>query len=204
MSLVKTAGIVVVGLVLGTGTTMFLLMKATDKYVARLTSMRAEAEEAKQPEKPWDFWTIEMENLAAELKDEKARLKQREDMLAQREARVAVDQQELEKTRKQLLVLRSSIDQRLIEVGEGESANLKKLAQTYSALSPKAALAIYKEMDDVTVVKLLSLMKTDVVRQTLEEMSRQSALDPAMAKRAAALSDKLRLLKAAKPAPSGN
>jgi flagellar motility protein MotE (MotC chaperone) len=203
MSLVKTAGIVVVGLVLGTGTTMFLLAKATNSYIARLAAFKAEAEEAKQPEKPWDFWTIEMENLSNELKEEKARLKQREDALAQREATVVNEQKELAKTRKQLEALRVAIDQRLIEVSEGEAANLKQLAATYSGMNPKAALAIYKEMDDTTLVKLLSLMKKDVVKQTFEEMSRQSAADPALAKRAATLSEKLRLLKTAKPqAPS--
>lgn len=204
MSLVKTIGIVTVGLVLGTGTTMFLLMKATNTYVARLAAMRAEAEEAKQPEKPWDFWTIEMENLSSELKEEKARLKQREEMLRQGENRLASDKLELEKTRKQLETLRASIDQRLIEVSEGEKANLKKLAQTYSSLTPKASISIFKEMDDVLVVKLLSLMKADTVKLILEEMSRQSVSDPAMAKRAASLSDKLRLLKSAPTPAPGN
>jgi flagellar motility protein MotE (MotC chaperone) len=204
MSLVKTIGIVTVGLVLGTGTTMFLLMKATNTYVARLVAMRAEAEEAKQPEKPWDFWTIEMENLSSELKEEKARLKQREEMLRQGENRLASDKLELEKTRKQLETLRASIDQRLIEVSEGEKANLKKLAQTYSSLTPKASISIFKEMDDVLVVKLLSLMKPDTVKLILEEMSRQSVSDPGMAKRAALLSDKLRLLKSAPATAPGN
>ena len=204
MSLVKTVGIVAVGLVLGTGTTLFLLVKATDSYVARLAALRAESEEAKQPEKPWDFWTIEMENLSSELREEKARLKQREDILKQGEDRLASEKMELEKTRKQLESLRTSIDQRLIEVSEGEMANLKKLSQTYSAINPKAALSIFKEMDDTLVVKLLSLMKTDTVKLILEEMSRQSVSDPAIAKRAAALSEKLRLIKPAKPAAPGN
>lgn len=204
MSLVKTVGIVAVGLVLGTGTTMFLLMKATNSYVVRLASMRAEAEEAKQPDKPWDFWTIEMENLSSELKDEKARLKQRQDMLDQREATLAAERLELEKTRRQLENLRTTIDQRLIEVSEGEAANLKKLAQTYSTLTPKAAIAIYKEMDDVLLVKLLSLMKSDTVKTTFEEMVRQSAADPSLSKRVAVLSEKLRLMKSAKQAAPPN
>ena len=43
-------------------------------------------------------------------------------------------------------------------------------------------------------------MKTDTVGPLFEEMSRQAAADPAAAKRAAVLTEKLRLYKAAKPA----
>jgi hypothetical protein len=50
-------------------------------------------------------------------------------------------------------------------------------------------------MDDTMVVKLLSLMKTDVVSTLFEEMSKQAAADPVLARRIAALTEKLRLLK---------
>lgn len=202
MSVVKTAGLVVVGIVLATGTSMFVLMKASDTYVARVIALKEEAEAAKQPEKPWDFWTIEIENLAAELREEKQRLQTYEETLQQREQRLNAEARELDKTRKQLEALRATIDQRLIEVTQDEMANLKKLAQTYASLSPKASLPIYKEMTDDMLVKLLSLMKADVVKATFEEMSKQSAIDPALAKRAALLSERLRLIKPAnKPAP---
>jgi Tfp pilus assembly protein PilN len=193
-NLVKTIGLVVVGLVLGTGTTFFMLSKATSSFVARALEAKAHAKEALAPEKPWDFWTVEMENLASELKDDKARLKQREDLIAQREARLQVEKQEIEKMRKQLETLRSTIDSRLIEVTAGEEANLKKLAKTYATLSPKAAMVIYKEMDDNMLAKLMSVMRPDAQKVILEELSRQSATDPNMAKRAAVVSEKLRLL----------
>jgi len=67
-------------------------------------------------------------------------------------------------------------------VTEGEAANLKKLAQTYGALTPKSAVAIFREMDDTTLVKLFSLMKPDVVGPIFEEMGKQSATDAAIAK----------------------
>ena len=53
------------------------------------------------------------------------------------------------------------------------------------------------ELDDATAVKILSLMKADVVGPIFEAMAR----DPVSAKRAAQRSDKLRLMKA-KPAGS--
>ena len=55
-------------------------------------------------------------------------------------------------------------------------------------------------MDDVTVVKILSLMKSDSVAPIFEEMSRSSTADPALARRAAALSEKLRLVRTARSA----
>jgi flagellar motility protein MotE (MotC chaperone) len=198
-SLGKTIGVVVLGLGLSTGTTLFMLAKASGVYVAKIAEAQAEAEAKKVPEKPWDFWTVEMENLATDLKEQKAMLKQKEESLSQREARLAVERNELEKTRKQLEKLRADIDSRLIEVSAGEMANLKKLAQTYGAMAPKASMPIYREMDDVTLAKLLSLMKNDTVKLIFEEMSRQSVSDPQLAKRVAILSDKLRLIKAPTP-----
>jgi len=198
-NLVKTIGLVVVGVALGTGTTFFMLSKATSNFVARALEAKVEAKEALAPEKPWDFWTVEMENLASELKEDKARLKQREDLIAQREARLQVEKLEIEKMRKQLESLRASIDSRLIEVTASEEVNLKKLAKTYAGLTPKAALAIYKEMDDNTLAKLMSVMRPGDQKIILEEMSKQSAADPTMAKRAAVISEKLRLLKSPSP-----
>jgi hypothetical protein len=88
----------------------------------------------------------------------------------------------------------------VVEIQGDELKNLKTLAATYSNLSPKAMLNIFKEMDDVSVVKLLALMKTDVVSPLFEEMSKQAASDPAMAKRVAQLSEKLRLYRSTKTA----
>jgi len=74
--------------------------------------------------------------------------------------------------------------------------NLKSLSQTYSNLTPKAAVAIFTEMDDTTVVKILSLMKADVVGPIFEEMSKDKSEKNNQAQRAATLSERLRLMKA--------
>ncbi len=197
-----TALLVLLGLVLGVGVSLAVFWSASTRFVANATAVRAAEVAAKLPEKPWDFWTIEMENLANDLRDERVRIKQHEEQLGQREARLTAEQQELEKTRKQVEELRAAIDERLIEVTEGESTNLKKLAQTYSTLTPKSAVAIFREMDDTTLVKLFSLMKPDSVGPILEEMGKESATDAALAKRAALLSERLRLIKTAQKPPS--
>jgi flagellar motility protein MotE (MotC chaperone) len=193
--LIKPLLITVFGLVLGTGTTFFVLWRASGKQIHSIAVAKSALLDAKIPDKPWDFWTIELENMANDLKDERVKVRQRLEQLDQREARLNIDQQELEKTRKQIEALRASIDQRLVEVGEGEAANLKKLSQTYSLLTPKAAVILFKEMDESTMVKLLAIMKPEVVGAIFEEMSRQAASDSAVAKRAAQASEKLRLLK---------
>ena len=195
----STALLVLLGLGLGVGTSLAIFWSASSRFVARAALAHTTDQAAKTPEKPWDFWTIEMENLANDLRDERVHVKQRDDQLAQREARLNAEQQELEKTRKQTEALRAAIDERLIEVTEGEVANLRKLALTYGALTPKSAVAIFREMDDTTLVKLFSLMKPETIGPILNEMGS----DATMAKRAALLSERLRLIKTApKPAPS--
>jgi len=148
----------------------------------------------------WDFWTIEIDNLTSELKEEKARLAQRSDDLDQREARLAIEEQELNKVRADIEGMHQQMEQRITMISADESKNLRTLAQTYTNLTPKAAVAIFREMDDATAVKILALMKPDVVGPIFEEMASDTYGDNSMARRAAVLSDKLRLLRA--PGPS--
>ena len=49
--------------------------------------------------KGWDFWTIEVENLSTDLKEERARLRQQAEQQDQRAARLAAEQRELDKIR---------------------------------------------------------------------------------------------------------
>ena len=94
--------------------------------------------------------------------------------------------------------MRAEIGRKVIEITADESKNLRTLAQTYSNLTPKGAVAILREMDDTTVVKILSLMKSDAVGPIFEEMAKTTAPDGTLARRAALLSEKLRLMKAAR------
>lgn len=190
-----------VAVILGVGTGLFMFMKAATPLVAAARAARTKTVEADKPEAPWGFWTIEIENLASELKDQKATMAKREEALRQREDRLNAERQELAKQRQELEALRADIVKNLVVIQADEVRNLKSLVATYASLSPKATLTIFKEMDDTLVVKLLALMKTDVVSPLFEEMSKQAMTDPAMAKRAAQLSEKLRLYKSSQPAP---
>jgi len=94
------------------------------------------------------------------------------------------------------------MEQRITMISADESKNLRSLAQTYTNLTPKAAVSIFREMDDATAVKILSLMKPDVVGPIFEEMANNAYGDSSLARRAAILSDKLRLLRSGPPSPS--
>jgi flagellar motility protein MotE (MotC chaperone) len=146
----------------------------------------------------FDFWTIEIDNLSTDLKEERGKLKQQADLLDQREARVRAEEKELQRVRADIETMRKQIADRVTEVTADELKNIRTLAQTYSSLSPKAAVAIIKELDENTAVKILAQMKPDTVGGIFEEMSKQSDGDVPLARRAAVLSERLRLLKSSK------
>jgi flagellar motility protein MotE (MotC chaperone) len=93
--------------------------------------------------------------------------------------------------------MHQEITDKVVEIQADEAKNLRMLAQTYTNLTPHAAVAIIRELDDTTVVKILSLMKPDVVGPIFEDMA-QSASGASDAHRAAVLSEKLRLVRAAR------
>jgi hypothetical protein len=191
--------VIALGLLLGVGTGLGWFWKAAVPLVQQARELRFKKVEGAKPDAPWDFWTIEIENLASELKDTKSLMKKREEEIAARESRLAAEKEEMVKQRREIEALRAEISTQMLEIQADETKNLKSLAGIYSNLTPKATLAIFKEMDDTAVVKLLSLMKADVVSPLFEEMGKQAVSDPVVARRAASLSEKLRLVKINKP-----
>lgn len=189
--------IAVVALCSGLGTGLFVYWRAAQRIATALAEEKA-GTKGIQPEKGWDFWTIEIDNLTTELKGEKEKIRAEYSQLEQRTAQLAAERQELEKLRVTLEKMRQDITGRVIEISADELKNLRTLSQTYTAITPKAAVAIMREMDDATVVKILSLMKPDVVSPIFDEMARTSDASGSLAKRAATLSERLRLIKAAK------
>ncbi len=192
---------VVVGL-LGVGVSVGLGVALIFRAFANFQPPAVEPELAEVKEelvrKGWDFWTIEIDNLSTELKEERLKLRKQAELLEQRAARLTAEEKEFAKQRADIESMRKQIGEKILEIGADEAKNLRTLATTYATLTPKAAVAIMKEMDDSTVVKILSLMKPDVVGPIFEEMGRVGTADAALAKRAAAFSEKLRMMKAAK------
>jgi len=193
-----TAGM---GLILSLAVGLFVFWRAAGTLVIEAMEVHALARAAAAPkkEKGWDFWTIEIENLSNELKEERARMAKQTDLLEQREARLAAERKELGAMREEIEGLRKEIAEQVISIRDDEAKNLRALSQTYGNLTPRAAVAIIREMDDVTAVKILFLMKPDVVGPIFEEMSKTSGTDGTpLSRRAAILSEKLRLMKAKK------
>jgi flagellar motility protein MotE (MotC chaperone) len=193
--------VALLGILAGSAVGLAWFWRAASVMVQHVIEARPAPAVADGKDQGWDFWTIEIDGLSSELKEEKARLRQQSDALNQRAARLASEQQELAKVRADIEGMRAEINRKVIEITADEMKNLKALAQTYATLSPRAAVAIFREMDDTTAVKILSLMKADVVGPIFEEMARTQGPDGPLAKRAALLSEKLRLMKATKTAP---
>lgn len=187
------------GILLSVGVGLSSAMRVLTPLVQQATVHVEKAPPVELKEKGWDFWTIEIENLSNELKEERARLKKQSELLDQRSARLVGEEKELAKVRADIESLRKEIAEKVVEINADEAKNLRTLAQTYAALTPRGAVAILREMDDNTAVKILSLMKSDIVGPIFEEMSKSATPEGVpLARRAAVLSEKLRLMKAAK------
>lgn len=141
----------------------------------------------------WDFWTPEIDSFVEDLRAQHQVMEERKAELASLEARLEAESLELERTRQGLVALRNNLEMRIVEVGLTEEKNLKTLAQTYTNMAPESALKILREMDDDVVVKVMMHMKPDVVGAIMEEMARDSSDGGLLVKRAAILSNRLRL-----------
>lgn len=181
-----------VAIILGVALGLFWYRTKAQALIAAVVVHPAAAHAVAAKEKGWDFWTVEVDNLSSELKGEKERLKAESDQLDLKAQRLAAEEQELDKIRANLDVMRREINDRVVEVGADESKNLHTLAAMYSTLSPAAAVTIISEMDDATAIKIMAMMKPDIVGPILEVMAHNSQAD---AHRAAVLSDRFRLLK---------
>ena len=143
----------------------------------------------------WSFRADDVEALVTELKAQRAKLVLRQTELDKVAAHIEAEKLELEKTRQDVGAMRDEIAEKVPEIQESERKNLKTLAQTYAAMTPTSVVAIFRQMDDSVCVKVLSLMKPEKTGEILQEMSTQDK-DDTLTKRAARISDRLRLMKA--------
>ena len=154
-------------------------------------------QETALPPRLWNFNSDAVNQLIADLKSGQDKITAEEKNLVTLKAQLESEKAELGKVRVELEAMRKEIDERVLEIQESEIKNLKTLGQTYSAMNPAAAVAIFREMDENMVVKILAVMKVDRTGPILGEMSKvqDKPGEESMAKRAARISDKLRLIK---------
>jgi|SRR5579871_3041491 len=184
----------ILGLFWGIATGLGWFWVRADSMVAVALAHAQVASKDGEKNKGWDFWSVELDTLASELKEEKSRVKLQEEELEQKTARITSDRQELENVRNELNTMHKQISDKLLEIQAVEAKNLRALAQTYTNITPQGVVAIIREMDDATAVKILSLMKPDVVGPIFEQMAKSDS--PVIdAYRVARLSEKLRLVK---------
>lgn len=183
------------------GTTAGVLLSVRDDLKSAAGEQKPEApDKTAVPRVLWTFKADDVDAMVREVAAERRKLDARAANLDKQQAQLEAEKAEIEKRRDEVKTLRDQIAKALPEVQEIEAKNLKTLAQTYSTMTPQAVVAILRESDETTAVKILSFMKTDKVGAILQEMTRaQAASNDAtgdtMPKRAARISDKLRLLK---------
>ncbi len=160
----------------------------------------ADAAAAAPPPVIWSFKTAAIDELITELKNERQSIIEEQKDLASLSSQVTAERQEVERVKGEVARMRQELEARIVEVSENERDNLKKLVSTYTVMAPASAVLILRELDEDTVVKILSAMKADRVSLILGEMARivDKSTDEAPARRAARISDKLRLMKALK------
>lgn len=153
--------------------------------------------------KDWDFYTAEIDTLINELKSQKESYDKKFKDLSAVQLRIDTEKKELLRIRTEIDKMRQDLTTQTTEMQTAEKSNLRNLARTYSNMKPSQAVAIVAEMSDENVVKLLALMKPDIVAKILGEMSRTADgagnATSSMAARAAKLSDQLRLFKQEQP-----
>jgi hypothetical protein len=89
--------------------------------------------------------------------------------------------------------MREHLLEGVVKLEADEVENLKRLAKVYATLTPDAAVNIFRDLDDSTVVKILFFMKSDTVGAVLQEMATANGGVAEQVRRAAKISDMLRL-----------
>jgi flagellar motility protein MotE (MotC chaperone) len=189
---------ITLGTLVYAGTTWWFLQPQKQLLNAARSLRAAATKQIEQVGGPsWTFMNPELNQLATDLKDEREALRRRSSQLDELEARLTIERQEISAVTQTVARLRKELDQSVIRVTEEEAVNLRKLGKVYATMSPPGAAHILKEMDDDQLVKILALMKEAETAPILEAFG---ALDAQQAKRAALISNRLRLTLAPKKA----
>ena len=137
----------------------------------------------------WTFFNPELDQIVAELKSEREAATAKEQQLNELAARLKAERAELDEALKNVKKLQQQVDRDVFRIKEDEAGNLKKLAKMYTAMEPAGAARILRELDDVILVKIFTLMKEPETAAILEAFAR---LGEPEIKRAAGISESLR------------
>ncbi|MDQ8182344.1 hypothetical protein [Pelagicoccus sp. SDUM812005] len=155
------------------------------------TALVVKREEPKPFE--WGFASEYISQLERELHKRIMMLDAREEELNAYEARLGSDRAEIEEIKKEVELMRENLLEGVVRLEADEVENLKRLAKVYATLTPDATVNIFRDLDDATVVKILFFMKSDTVGAVLQEMATANGGIAEQVRRAAKISDMLRL-----------
>lgn len=141
----------------------------------------------------WYFKTEEIDKFVAELRERETEIEERESNLKALEAHLEIEKEELELLKNEIEKRSKTLSEEITIVRKNEYSNLRNLATSYSNLTPEATVAIFEQMDETLVIKILALMKPDIVAGIFEELARVGSKEPAKVRMAAKLSEELRL-----------
>jgi flagellar motility protein MotE (MotC chaperone) len=155
-------------------------------------SVQPEPDEQEIESAPTGFWQLhnpEVDQMVRELRQEKEELSKREADLRKLAAQLQAEREAINQVTQRVARMQMEFDQNIVRVKEEEVPSLKKLVKMYASMSPEGVTAIFRELDDLAVVKLMSLMKEEQSGMLLDTMSQESE---AQARRAALLAETLR------------
>ena len=191
--LLKSAWLIpIVGTLLYLGTTLVLLnpSKLIIPRIKAAAAVHPEDEENPLKSTPWDFNVPELDKMIAELREEKARLATRHGELKELEARITAERAELTTVTQEVNRLQREFNQVVTYVSQQEAGNHKRMARTYATMVPEDAARIIEAMDDDRIVRLLMFMSEEETAKILSVLAKPG---PANARRAALLTERLRL-----------
>jgi len=136
----------------------------------------------------WKFKNPEIDQWVAQMKDEKEAIALREQQLNEWQSRLDAERQEITSVTQTVTQLQSDFDKNVIRFQAQETDNVKHQAKLIAAMSPAGATAMFAEMADDDVVRILFIMKTDEASAILDTMSK---LGRPEARRAATLTERL-------------
>ena len=147
----------------------------------------------------WKFRNPEMDQWLSQIKSEREKLDLRQEQLDELQTRLNTEMQELSVATQTVSQLQETFNQGVIRFSADQAQNIKHQTKLMSEMTPEGAIALLNEMPDDDAVRILFSMKDDVASLILDTWSKGGK---AQAKRAADLTEKLRLItSAATPAP---
>ncbi|MEI6723992.1 MAG: hypothetical protein WCO67_24785, partial [Betaproteobacteria bacterium] len=126
-----------------------------------------------EPGPSWTFHNEEIDQLVTELKKEKDSLAVRAKQLDGLEARLLSERKEINQVTQHVHQLQVEFDSNVTRAFDEEKVNLKKLAKMYAAMTPEGSAAIFKQLDDSSLVKIMMFMKEAETAPILELMAKQ-------------------------------